>query len=154
TARASVLEFALQPLEPLTDRRSSTCCGMKHRRVSTELTERRSGPLGAKIIQQIEKIRFAQDHEITGPKDDGILGGFVVALCHAEQRDVAMLTKIKTRGTHEVPDVLDKQQVDARERMSMQRPVDQVGIEVAGGSCRDLHCRYAVCADARRIVVG
>jgi hypothetical protein len=128
--------------------------GVDHGGVSTHAAQRGGGALRIEIVEHLEQIRLAQDDEIAGAENDRVLGRLVIALGHAQQSDVTVLAEVEARGTDEIADIFDEQEIDRRERQLMQRLVDSLRIEMAGGARRDLHGRYAMGAYAHRIVVG
>src|ERR1039457_2395607 len=80
-------------------------------------------------------------------------GACPLALGDAQQHDARFFAQIVAGRAHQVPDVLDEQQVD-RIRLPLGRRVgDHAGVQVAGAAGGDLAHREAVARQALRAVV-
>jgi len=55
-----------------------------------------------------------------------------------QRDDLGVFSQIVTRGTHQIANILDEQQIDRGEIPIGERAFDHAAVEVTASSCRDL----------------
>ena len=110
------------------------------------------GALWIELFQIGEQVHFSQQDQIGSTEDHRIFGRLVVPFCDREQGDIAVVAKVKTGGTDQIADILDKENVQGFKVHLMEGIMHHMGIKMAGASGRDLAGGDPLAADAVGII--
>ena len=143
-----------QPVEPRRQASAAPGRQLEHRRRVGERAQVGLGARGIEIVQHRQQVGLGEQQQVGGAEHHRILRRLVVALGGREQRHVAVLAEVETRGTDEIADILDEQDIQTRQLHMVQGVVHHVRVEMAGGAGGDLVRRHALGADARGVVLG
>src|ERR1700753_4276373 len=142
-----------KPAEPLVE--AGPCQGGRFNdfdfRVNLPCVLSRQFGLERDVRQQIDLV---QDHQLRFTTDHWVFQRLVFAFGGAQHDDLGILAEIVARGTDQVADVLNKQQIERIEVPSVEMPIDHPGVKVASAPGSDLSHRVTVPPKTNGVVLG
>ena len=109
---------------------------------------------GVVVIARLGQVQFADDGDIRRLEHGRIFERLVFAFRHGQEHDAQVFAEVVGGGADEIPDVLDDEQVQARQIELLERAGYHLGFEMADGAGGDLHDRRAGFAQAAGVVVS
>ena len=120
------------------------------RRFARDLKDRRVVIEGAKIAMELlktkvgvgQQVRLVQHERANFVKEQGILGGFIVAFGDAQDADLGRLAKIELRRTRDIADVFNEQQIDPVQVQFAKTPLHKRRFQMACAAGEELDHRH------------
>jgi len=139
-------------IEPFVESRAGLCGDFQDPRSGCDVSEVFTRDLPVEV-DRVGQVRLRQDHGIGVVKNGRIFLRFVLPLRDGRQDDTAVFPEVEGRGTDEVADVFDEEQIDFSEVEFLDGMQNHVSIEMTDIARGDLDGGHAGFPKAPRIII-